>query len=439
MIAVIALGGLVALLALFGLRLLYQYVLRDRVNVVDALVLVYFVTLHLRFNDGRAGAGLGVVQLMKLVIWTAPLLLLVARGRDGRPIARMTRGVEGAFVLFLLLAGLLGVFVGPLAQNWLGVLWLSAGFAAARYLVLRHGLSVFTGFVAAAICTTMLINSVYEIGIQVAGFGAPPQLQGFLGVPRMIGLGVHTNLIGRNAAVLVLIVALSPLFRPWPLAARAPLLGLGGLVLAWSSSRSSLIALAGTVLIVAVVRNASSRGLTFAGVGLILLLGTASNVSVADLQASYGRNGDVNELTTLTGRTDVWRIAARSVGEHPFEGHGFAGSIEGLRQDVEDETGLIWATHAHNWILQTAYATGLVGLALMAVAAGGTVIHLFRPGAAAGFIGAMGAFTVIIGVSESPLGLLQTFLPAMVWMGCVVAASHPESWITAGTEMGDTR
>lgn len=436
MVAVIALGGIVAALALFGLRLLYRYVLRDRVDVVDALVLVYFVTLHIRFNDGRAGAGLGAVQLMKLVIWTAPLLLLAARGRDGRPIARMARGIEGAFVLFLLLAGLLGLFVGPLAQNWLGVVWLSAGFVAARYVVLRHGLSLFTGFVATAICTSMLINSVYEIGIQVAGFGAPPQLQGFLGVPRMIGLGVHTNLIGRNAAVLVLIVGLSPLFRPWPVTARVPLSALGGLVLAWSSSRSSLIALVGTLLIVAVVRNASSRGLTFAGVGLLLLIGAASNVSVADLQASYGRNGDADELTTLTGRTDVWRIAARSIGEHPFEGHGFAGSIEELRQDVEDETGLIWATHAHNWILQTAYATGVVGLALMVIAASGTVLHLFRAGAAAGFIGAIGAFTVIIGVSESPLGLLQTFLPAMLWMGCVVAASHPDSWRTIGSEAG---
>jgi hypothetical protein len=80
------------------------------------------------------------------------------------------------------------------------------------------------------------------------------------------------------------------------------------------------------------------------------------------------RSGDPKELTTLTGRTDVWPIAWRIIGDRPLLGHG-TGTSQALFDDAT-RRGLIWwhAFNAHNVFLTVAIEQGLVGLVLMALA-----------------------------------------------------------------------
>ncbi len=412
-----------------------------RWNLVDVLTLIYLVSLHLRFTDGRSGAeAFGAVQAMKLLVWTAPLLLVLAPDRGGRRRFDLPRNGAAAFTLYLLLALCLGTLVGPTMQNLVGVVWLAAGLVTARYLLLRHGIGGMTAVIATAICIQTIMNGVWELGIDLAGLAAPPQLASLLGPRRLIGIGVHTNLVGRNGALLVLIAAFSPVFRRWPVSSRLPLLCTGSLVLLWSSSRSSIIAVVGTLAVVAALQNAKNRSIALTGAGVALLAAFVSNVSISALQASYGRNGQADELTTLTGRTDVWAIAWREALHRPLTGQGFAGSIDGLRQIVELETGLPWATHAHNWFLQTFHATGIVGLSLVLFAALSVARVAIQPGTSARFVGAIGVFTLVIGLTESPLGLLQTFLPAIMWMGCLIASSSaPDPLGHRGPERGAVR
>ncbi len=420
---VLALGLVCIVLATVGLGAFWRFELRGRFGFVEVAALLYFVSLHIRFHEGRSGSEFGAQQVLKLLLWTAPLALLLARDHRRRLDLDLPRGGAGAFLLYLGLAAGLGFLAGPTAQNLIGVVWLAAGFVAVRAVLHRGGLDHLLALIGAAVCVTIILNSAWEIGIETVGLSAPPQLQSFLGVRRMVGIGVHANLVGRNAALLALIAFLAPAMRRWPIGPRYCLMTVSAIVLLWSASRSSLVALAVTLGVIAMARTSWSRGFVLVGTGAILAIGAMANLGLDDAQSSYGRNGRADELTTLTGRTDVWGVVVDEIANAPLTGHGFAGGIDGLRTLVEDQTGLYWATHAHNWALQTWYTVGLIGLVLMAVAAFTTARPLFRPGLTNSMVGAIGVFTIVVGLTESPLGLLQTFLPALLWLGALQVAS----------------
>jgi O-antigen ligase len=66
-------------------------------------------------------------------------------------------------------------------------------------------------------------------------------------------------------------------------------------------------------------------------------------------------------MTTLTGRTALWRVMGASIREAPLIGHGYFVTSPSGRVDVwRDPANLT----AHNALLQVLVSTGLVGLGL---------------------------------------------------------------------------
>jgi O-Antigen ligase len=73
----------------------------------------------------------------------------------------------------------------------------------------------------------------------------------------------------------------------------------------------------------------------------------------------YQQSGQV---TTLTGRTDLWSIALPAIEQTPILGHGYMASKFFARKSA----GVPWdAGHMHNGVLEVLYNNGLIGLAVL--------------------------------------------------------------------------
>lgn len=78
------------------------------------------------------------------------------------------------------------------------------------------------------------------------------------------------------------------------------------------------------------------------------------------------RSGDVGEITSFTGRTEIWHAVLQLSAAEPWMGYGYASSVFVLPQHASQ---IGFATsHAHNLILQLLLTTGVIGVALFVLA-----------------------------------------------------------------------
>lgn len=74
------------------------------------------------------------------------------------------------------------------------------------------------------------------------------------------------------------------------------------------------------------------------------------------------RSGSVSEITSFTGRTEIWHAVWQLAAAEPWMGYGYASSVFVLPQHASQ---IGFATsHAHNLILQLLLTTGWIGVAL---------------------------------------------------------------------------
>ena len=145
----------------------------------------------------------------------------------------------------------------------------------------------------------------------------------------------------------------------------------GGLVaLAVSGARAALFGAAVIAVVTLVVRRQRAIGVAIAGavvvvIAVVFAAGAASRVS----SVASDRNGGAH------GRLDEWRIALRVVGAHPVLGTGPEGYRLAFGTEVDDRYERAHGRNplpdrAHSALLDVAATTGLVGLALYALAVG---------------------------------------------------------------------
>jgi O-antigen ligase len=109
------------------------------------------------------------------------------------------------------------------------------------------------------------------------------------------------------------------------------------------------------------------------------------------------RSGDMEELTSMTGRSTIWDAIPRIVESRPWTGFGYATSIVVLPQH-EREVGFL-TSHAHNLALQLLLTTGWVGLSLFGLAIFTTGLRLALTGDRTGIV--MLAYVILNGSTES--------------------------------------
>jgi len=74
------------------------------------------------------------------------------------------------------------------------------------------------------------------------------------------------------------------------------------------------------------------------------------------------RSGDIEEVTSMTGRASIWSAVPRLIEGRSWTGFGYASSVFVLPQH-EQEVGFR-TSHAHNIILQLLLTTGWIGVGL---------------------------------------------------------------------------
>jgi O-antigen ligase len=291
------------------------------------------------------------------------------------------------------------------ALAWLG-LW-TVAVALAQAFTPRQGALVLAAALALAMVISLLLYAL------APAQALTPMDNGR--VLRLSGLFASPNNLGRAAALLLLLAALAvPGLRRGP--ALALLLGaglLGGACLLWSDNRGSMaaLALAGALGLLA-RRPWALLALVLAAACGALMLAVAPGLAEA-LGTGVARSGRLEEVTTLTGRTDIWAATWRLIEQAPWLGHGFATSRELLPAAWHDGHG--WTTtSAHNLWLQAALGTGAVGLALVLWAQAAWLRHALQ--SALPMREGVVAFVLLVGLTEAGALGPSVNLMSLVWM-----------------------
>ncbi len=115
------------------------------------------------------------------------------------------------------------------------------------------------------------------------------------------------------------------------------------------------------------------------------------------LLKAVSRSGDVGEVTSFTGRTEIWYAVLKLVEAQPLMGYGYAASVFVLPQHA-NEIGFA-TSHAHNVMLQLLLTTGWIGVALFVMSITGVTLRaiIYRDRIAFGML----AFVLLNGITES--------------------------------------
>jgi O-antigen ligase len=183
-------------------------------------------------------------------------------------------------------------------------------------------------------------------------------------ISRMGGLG-HPNAIARTGAIsAVLSLALLKNPQQGPVTAGGRLLlravlVLGALTIVAALSRTAMVAMIAACSAVLI-----DRLLTRAGVAWMMLAASAvlcgvllfelAGGRITDLLLATTKTGEVTELTSATGRTEIWAEAVRLILQRPITGWGL-NSTPTLMED--------YSRHTHNLLLHVAFSGGLLAAA----------------------------------------------------------------------------
>ena len=129
----------------------------------------------------------------------------------------------------------------------------------------------------------------------------------------------------------------------------------------------------------------------------VILLAAILPFAQETLLKAVSRSGDIGEVTSFTGRTEIWYGVLKLVEMQPWMGYGYASSVFVLPQYV-NEIGFT-TSHAHNLMLQLLLTSGWIGVILFTLAILGVTLRAIVYRDRVAF--AMMAFVLLNGITES--------------------------------------
>lgn len=176
---------------------------------------------------------------------------------------------------------------------------------------------------------------------------------------RMSGLA-HPNTLGQYAGLTVVVgVALYQFYgqrSKW----RILIIALAAGALIASLSRTSLIATAAGLITMNHRWAFSPRNKKWILLGvlsfvpMLLIVSTQVDLGekIADKMAIVTKSGDADELTSATGRAEIWQYSMKLISKRPLIGYGAATSKFYLAE---------YSSYTHNLLLNIAFSTGVFG------------------------------------------------------------------------------
>ena len=180
------------------------------------------------------------------------------------------------------------------------------------------------------------------------------------GVERMGGTSHPNNLAGTSVLCIVCIIYLM-IERKLSLNYCVAALALAFATLAMTGTRVAIVA--GLAAMLFVYRGFFFRRDVFpmaatAAVGIlfcsmILFAEDTDGMASRSIMRSVTRSGDVNEITSVTGRSEIWEYSIKKIGERPLFGWGL-----GLAKPLLESQQML--LHTHNVVLHLALASGVL-------------------------------------------------------------------------------
>lgn len=234
-------------------------------------------------------------------------------------------------------------------------------------------------------------------------------------VERMGGLG-HPNTLGRNVCLgmLMIVVAVHKRWIPWYyLVAGLPIFVA---TLIESKSRTPVVALVASIVFFGLpllkerstfLLIALAIAVGLAGMVLVEACGGLDRVSNSALR-KVAKSGELSEITSATGRTEIWSEAWAKIVDRPLFGYG--GGTSG--RVMKEHSG-----HAHNLILEMLLLFGFPTTLLLMCLLVLNVRDVMRKDCA--MLPEILVFILILGLVESPLfGMVPDPLMC-VWLLCI--------------------
>lgn len=235
---------------------------------------------------------------------------------------------------------------------------------------------------------------------------------------RMWGLGSNPNSIGPLAVIFLLLLYYKPFVSRL---VQYPAVVTGLLVLLLSQSKTAWISaiIAFPIVWYGHLIHTSGAGgggassayrlRNFSGPILVGVLGLAGAVAgslyflfSSEIAAVTGKE----EVTTLTGRTEIWRVALETWQQSPVFGYGSTMWDEAFRTRI----GMNFAFNAHNQFMETLSISGAVGLAALVVYLLVTLRYCFAANKATkGLSLALFAFLLARCFTETPFNMSTLF------------------------------
>lgn len=133
-----------------------------------------------------------------------------------------------------------------------------------------------------------------------------------------------------------------------------------------------------------------------ASAGMVLLAALIP-MGQETLLKAVSRSGDISEVTSFTGRTEIWYAVLKLAELHPWMGYGYASSVFVLPEHMS-EVGFL-TSHAHNLLLQLLFTTGWIGVVLFLLSIAGMTLRALVYRDSITF--SMMAFVLLNGITES--------------------------------------
>ncbi len=341
---------------------------------VSAIVLVVSTICNITaLDDGASGER--AAQAMSLPLY-ARLLAAAAATALGVWALLCSQRARQAFgtIPGILFAALGAVFVATsfFAFKEVAVVSQSAALIFLGYLLFAA--SIATSFKLETVLRLLLLASCVFLLVSWFLFLVIPSKGVFLEhtvigtqVPRMGGTA-HPNVVGREGAIAVLIAAgLLRMIGPWKQHPIQTLflfgmVALGLATLVATKSRTSTLAMIFALGLLLGDRFFTRRGILIAGLGAASIFG---GILIAEMiydgqflsekiLDKVTKTGRADELTSATGRTEIWGHALELLWERPLTGWGLdsAASLD------------IAAASTHNLLLNIAFSAGLIAAAI---------------------------------------------------------------------------
>jgi O-antigen ligase len=161
---------------------------------------------------------------------------------------------------------------------------------------------------------------------------------------------------------------------------RAFLIVIVAIALSMTQSRSAMIALAAAFIVVFALRSLLTA-MVFAGLAAVatwlLLQPQWLQTAMAAVSSALSRTGRVAEITSVTGRTEIWAALLPTSLASPWIGYGLGSPRIVVAEAYVGRWGDRYES-AHNWLLESVISVGMVGTALLVVFLVLLAWHLWR-------------------------------------------------------------